>query len=128
MIAGIIFALSVAALVQFFLSYCRSIVVVYSNVDLSPQARELAGLDDRPIRGDEFGRLLQLIEMCPQPGDDRTELRAVRTYYSLLNLARAVGLLAPAVAAWAERERVACAYFAAVALDRRVALYGTGVI
>ncbi len=122
MIAALILVVSVAALLQFFVSYCRSIIAASGKTELSEQAREVTGIENRSVRGDEFPRLVQLAGLCPEPGDDHREIRAVRGYYSLLNLLRAaLGRLAPAVGAWTERERQGCAYFAAVALDRRIA-------
>ncbi len=121
MIAALILVISVAALLQFFVSYCRSVIAASSKRNLSEHAREVAGIENRIVRGDEFERLLQLVRLCPEPGDDGRELRAVRSYFGLLSLLRSsFGRLAPGVASWAEREREGCAYFAAVALDRRI--------
>jgi len=65
---------------------------------------------------------VQLAGLCPEPGGDGTNLRAVRCYYRMLSLLRRVtAALAPRVAGWAEVERQGCAYFAAVTLDRRIA-------
>ncbi len=89
-------------------------------MELSPQTRELAGLESEVLRGDEFRRLVQLVEICPNPGDDRLEMRAMRVYYTLLGLVRVLRPVAHPVVVWAERERAGCAYFAAVALDRRM--------
>ena len=122
MIAALILAISVAAMLQFFVSYCRSVIAACRKMELSEQAREVTGIENRLVPGDEFHRLVQLVRLCPELGDDGNELRAVRGYYSLLSLLRAAfGRLAPQVALWAEREREGCAYFAAVALDRRIA-------
>jgi hypothetical protein len=121
LVAALIFAISMGLLSEFFVSYCHSLVAVYSKVELSPQARELLGPDSQVVSGDDFTRLVQLVQLCPDPGDDRLEMRAVRAYYSLLNLLRVARPFAPAVAGWAERERAGCAYFVAVALDRRMA-------
>ncbi len=122
MIAVLILVFSVAALLQFFIFYCRSVVLAYATVEVSAQARELAGLVERATRGDEFPRLVQLAAMCPEPSGNRTEVLAVRAYYGLVSLLSVLRPLAPALHAWVERERAACAYFAAVALDRRMAL------
>jgi hypothetical protein len=122
MIAALILLVSVAALLQFFVSYCRSVIAACSKKELSEQAREVTGIENRLVRGDEFHRLVQLVHLCPEPGDDQNEIRAVRGYFGLLSLLRVVfNNLAPAVTKWAERERAGCAYFAAVALDRRIA-------
>jgi len=122
MIAALIFVIAIAGFLQFFVSYCRSLIAVYERVDLSEQAREVTGISNRHASGQDFGRLLQLVRMCPEPGDDSREIGAVRAYFKLLTLARSVaGKLAPSLEQHMERERGSCAYFAAVALDRRIA-------
>ncbi len=122
MIAALIFVVSIAALLQFFVSYCRSILAASRTQPLSEHAREVSGLNDAAPRAGDFQRLVQLARLCPEPGDDRNEVRFVRGYYRLLKVLRsAAGWLSPGVAAWAENERDVCAYFAAVVLDRRIA-------
>jgi hypothetical protein len=122
MIAALIFVVSLAALMQFFVSYTRSLVASSRKVSLSEQVREVTGIDGGLVHGDEFGRLLQLVELCPEPGDDRLGIRAVRAYFSLLNIVRGVvSSFSPSTASWVENERESCAYFAAVSLDHRIA-------
>jgi hypothetical protein len=122
MIPALIFVISVAAFLQFFVSYCRSVIAAYGEVELSEQARQVTGIHNRQVKGNDFKRLLQLVRLCPAFGEDEKELRAVRIYYALLNGVQ--GLLRPiyaAAAEWMELERQGCAYFVAVALDRRIA-------
>ncbi len=122
MIAALIFVIAIAGFLQFFVSYCRSLIAAYERVDLSEQAREVTGISNRHVKGQDFARLLQLVRMCPEPGDDSREIGAVRTYFELLSVARAVfRRIAPSLEQRMERERESCAYFAAVALDRRIA-------
>ena len=122
MIAALIFVVAIAGFLQFFVSYCRSLIAAYERVDLSGQAREVTGISDHQVAGQEFGRLLQLVRMCPEPGDDGREIGAVRAYFKLLTMARALfKQIAPSLEQRLERERGSCAYFAAVALDRRIA-------
>ncbi len=123
MISALIFVLCVAAILQFFISYCRSLVVVYSKVELSPKARELAAAQGSTLCGAAFSGLVELLKTCPQPEDDGLEMRVVRVYYALLHPLRALGRFASPVAEWVERERAGCAHFAAVALDRRMAYH-----
>ncbi len=128
MIAALILAVSVAALLQFFVSYCRSVIAAYSKQELSEHGREVTGIQNRHARGEDFHRLVQLVGLCPGTRDDRNDIRAVRAYYSLLRLVGSVFRnWAPPAAFWAERERQSCAYFAAVALDRRI-LYSRGLM
>lgn len=122
MIPALIFVIAVAGFLQFFVSYCRSVIAAYERVDLSEQAREVTGINSRHVSGQDFARLLQLVRMCPEPGDDSREIGAVRTYFKMLSMARAAfHRIAPSLEQRMERELESCAYFAAVALDRRIA-------
>jgi hypothetical protein len=115
MIAIVICVFSVAVLLQFALWHFRSIVATSRNVELSPRLQEVT------VKADDFARLLQLVQLCPEQKDDKTDIRAVGAYYSLLALmGRVAHSIAPNLAAWFERERESCSYFAAVALDRRI--------
>jgi hypothetical protein len=121
MIAAFICVMSIAAFLELLVSYCRSILASSSKVELSAQVREVAGIASHPLAADDFARLLQLVRLCPERGDDQTEIRAVGTYYGLLRvLGNAARPLIPGVAAWTEQERRSCSHFAAVALDRRI--------
>jgi hypothetical protein len=117
MMAAVIFVFALIALLQFFIYYCRSLIAAFQGVELSEQTRELTGIEDHFVSGDEFGSLLQLARMCPELDNDGREIGAVRVYYSLL---RFFGPLMPWADNWTKRERANCAYFAAVALDRRI--------
>lgn len=120
-IAAIICVFSVAAFLQFFVWHCRSILASSRRIELSERVREVAGVEDRDFSADDFHRLLQLVRLCPERGDDRGEIRAVGTYYGLLNvLGRLARQTLPPVADWAQQERESCSHFAAVALDRRI--------
>ncbi len=122
MIAALICVISLAALLQFFVSYCRSLIAAYSRAELSEQVREVTGIEGGTVAGDEFERLLRLARLCPERGGDRGEIRAVGVYYGLLNLVRAIfRSIAPGLSGWVELERQHCSYFAAVTLDRRIA-------
>lgn len=122
MIPALFLVISLAAFLQFFIAYSRSLIAAYKQVELSEDAREVTGIEDHSVAGDDFRRLLQLVRLCPEPGDDRFEISAVRGYFGMLSALRGIARsLAPNVANWAEQERAGCAYFAAVALDRRIA-------
>lgn len=125
MVSILILGISLGALAQFFVFYCRSIVLAYSQVDISDRALSSAGLPQARLTGEEFGRLMGLVRMCPMNAGDRTDLFLTRVYYGLATLARPLGRLAPNVAAWAEAQRIGCAHVVAVAFDRRVALLRT---
>jgi hypothetical protein len=122
MIAAMIFVISFLTLLQFFVSYTRSLIAESRGHELSEQAREICGLTAKTVAGDQFRRLLQLIALCPEPGGDGFEVRAVALYFRLLGLARILLSRAiPSSTQWIETERGGCAYAAAVVLDRRIA-------
>lgn len=122
MIAALIFVVSIAVLLQFFVSYSRSIIAAYRKSELSEQVREVVGIEGQQVGGEEFGRLVQLVRLCPQKGDDQTDLQVIGLYYRMQGLLSSMTKsIAPRIAKWAERERTDCAYSVAVALDRRIA-------
>ena len=122
MIAGLIFGISFLTLLQFFVSYCHSLITESKGHELSEYAREISGVSARTARGDQFKRLLQLLTVCPEPGGDLHRVRAVSAYFGLLSLVRsALSSAAPATMQWIDAERGGCTYVIAVALDRRIA-------
>ena len=122
MIAALIFVISFLMLLQFFVSYCHSLIAASRNFELSEQAREISGVTGKTVPGDQFHRLLQLLALCPVPGGDSNQVRALSAYFSMLGLVRKpLRWAAPAASRWIESERGGCAYVAAVALDRRIA-------
>jgi phosphatidylglycerophosphate synthase len=121
LIAALICVASVAAFVQFLISYCHSVVAAFGKVELSQRVREVAGMGNRDLAVDDFARFLQLLHLCPEHHADRLEIRAVKIYRSLLRaIGRVSHTVAPSVAAWTDRELMGCSHFAAVALDRRM--------
>jgi hypothetical protein len=121
MIATIILACSLVFLLQFFVSYCRSLIAASAKQILSAEVQDVTGIS-RTASGEDFARVVQLLHLCPDRPEDRTELRAVGAYYGLLSFVRTtLARIAPSVRGWIEQERDQCTYFAAVVLDRRIA-------
>ena len=121
MMAALILVLSVAALLQFFISYCRSLIAASAKQPLSAEVQDVTGIKSTAT-GDQFARVIQLLQLCPDRPEDRNGVQAVGAYFSLLGLLRAtIARVAPTILAWTEAERGQCAYFAAVTLDRRIA-------
>lgn len=122
MIPALIFIVSLLTLLQFFVSYSRSLIAESLGHELSEQAREICGVTARTVAGDQFLRLSGLIALCPESGGDGTKLMTVAVYFRLLGLLRRLseGTI-PFAIAWIEAERAGCAYLAAVVLDRRIA-------
>lgn len=118
---GIILVVSLAALLQFFISYCRSLIAASVKQTLSAEVRDVTGIA-RSASGEDFERVIQLLRLCPAHPHDRSEIRAIGTYFRLLGFLRAsFGKLIPSLESWTHAERGQCAYFAAVALERRIA-------
>jgi len=122
MIACFIFVVSSLTLLQFFVSYSRSIIAESRGHRLSEQACEICGIKSRSLAGEQFGRLNQLIALCPEVGDDGFKVKVVAVYFHLLGFVKTVMSWAmPSASSWIEAERGGCAYAVAVVLDRRIA-------
>ncbi len=121
MMAGIILVCSVVLLLQFFVSYCRSLIAASAKQALSPEVQDVTGIA-KIASGEDFVRVMQLLRLCPERPEDRNGIQAIGAYFSLLNLLRTtLARLVPSMQTWTESERGHCAYFAAVALERRIA-------
>jgi hypothetical protein len=121
MITALILAFSSVACLQFFISYCRSVIAASGALPLSEQVWEVAGIKDGEIRGEEFERLVQLSSLCPDSGTDHNGIAAVRAYFRMVTFARmALRGVIPSIGSWTDAELSGCAHFAAVALDRRI--------
>jgi len=121
MMAAVILVCSLVLLLQFFVSYCRSLIGASSKEQLPLEVQEVTGISRSPSPED-FSRVVQLLNLCPDRPEDRSDLRAIGAYYRLLGFVRStIALAAPSLKTWADRERAQCTYFAAVALGRRIA-------
>jgi hypothetical protein len=56
LIAALICVASVAAFVQFLISYCHSVVAAFGKMELTARVREVAGMGDRAVAADDFSR------------------------------------------------------------------------
>lgn len=121
MMAILIGAVSLAALAQLFMSYCRSVLASARKVELSDRVRELADMSGKSLAADDFDRFVQLVHLCPEHDADRAGIRAVGAYYRLLHaLGDKFGAHISGLAAWVDRERESCSHFAAVVLERSI--------
>jgi len=120
MMAGIILVCSVVLFLQFFVFYCRSLIAVSSKQALSPEVKDVTGIQ-RTASGEDFKRVMQLLQLCPERPEDQNGIQAISAYFKLLNFLRStVARLVPSMRDWTETERGQCACFAAVALERRI--------
>ena len=121
MITALILVFSSVACLQFFISYCRSVIAASGAFPLSEQVWEVTGIEDREIRGEEFERLVQLTSLCPDTGTDHRGIAAVSAYFGMIRFVhKTLRGAIPSIVCWTEAELSGCAHFAAVALDRRI--------
>lgn len=121
MMAAIILVCSIVLMLQFFVSYCRSLIAASARQSLSPEVVEVTGIA-RTASGEDFVRVMQLLRLCPDSTEDRGGVQAIGIYFKLLSALRwTVARVAPSMREWTDAERGHCAYFAAVALERRIA-------
>jgi hypothetical protein len=121
MIAALILVCSLVLMLQFFVSYCRSLIAASAKEPLPLEVQEVTGIS-RVASPEDFSRVVQLLQLCPDRPEDRSDLRAIGAYFRLLGFLRStIAKIAPSLKSWADRERAQCAYFAAVALGRRIA-------
>ena len=119
--ATLIFVFSAAALLQFFISYCRSLIAASIKQPLSAEVRDVTGIP-AAASGTDYDRVVQLLQLCPERPEEGGRIRAINSYYRLLTFIRApVARLIPPLVNWTDAELGQCTYFAAVTLDRRIA-------
>jgi hypothetical protein len=121
MMAAIILVFSLVFLLQFFVSYCRSLIAASIKHPLSAEVQDVTGIKSTAT-GEDFDRVVQLLQLCPDRPEDRNGVQAVGAYFGLLGFVRStIARMIPSLRTWTERERGQCTYFAAVTLERRIA-------
>ena len=121
MFAAMLLAISVVALLQFAAYYWRAILASVAAQPVSIQILEAANLDAASMQGQDFEKLVGLHSLTPKLETGRNGLTFVRLYYRALEgLAALSATRMPVVAAWCESERLTCARYAAVQIDRRL--------
>lgn len=121
LMAVVILAASLAALLQFFSIYCRSLIAASVTQPLSSEIQDVTGIKAGTAGPEDFPRVVQLLQLCPDFANDRRKLSAIRAYFRLMSAVRwSLASFLPEVRTWTEAQLSQCAYFAAVALDHRV--------
>ena len=121
MMAAVILVCSLVLMLQFFVSYCRSLIAASAKEPLPIEVQEVTGIS-RTVSPEDFSRVIQLLNLCPDRPEDRSSLRAVGAYYHFLRFVRStLAFAVPSLRQWTDNERAHCTYFAAVALGRRIA-------
>jgi hypothetical protein len=120
-ISVFIILFGVAATCEFSLAFCRSLLMTYGKVELSRRVREVIGVSSGAPEACEFGRVMMMARLAPDPGDDGMEIKAVGLYYRFVRLGRWLASpFSTRLSQWFETELSRCCYFAAVTLDRRL--------
>ena len=116
MLAAMLFMISVVALSQFALYYWRVVLAGVAALPVSDRVLAAAHVEDGRLLPQDFETLSELHDLTPDLKPNQGGLGLVRVYYRLV---QALGML-PVLTAWSERERVICARYAAVQVDRRL--------
>jgi hypothetical protein len=120
MFSAMLLTISTVALAQFAVYYWRAVV---SGVAAQPVSEEVlaAAQVQGTVHGRDFRALAELHQLTPDLEQKGSSLGLVRCYFELIH---AVGTLATgrlaSLAGWAERERLLCARYAAVQVERRL--------
>lgn len=121
MFAAMLLAISIVALSQFALYYWRAVLSGVAAQPVSDRVLAAAHLNARRMTGQDFETFAGLHELTPNLQTNGGGLTLVRAYYKIIEgLALLSAVRMPALAEWCERERVICARYAAVQIDRRL--------
>lgn len=121
MFSAMLFAISIVALTQFALYYWRAVLAGVAAQPVSDRVLAAARVEDGGLTSRHFATLAGLHDLTPELFPNRPGLNLVRLYYRIVEgLDTLAGAKIPSVAAWSERERVICARYAAVQVDRRL--------
>jgi hypothetical protein len=117
MFSAMLLAIAIVALAQFALYYWRAVLTGVASQPISNRVLEAAQLEEPHLRGRDFVKLAELLKLTPQLRGRGDHLGMVRAYYKVVGF---FSSLSPAISAWCEEERVLCARYVAVQVDRRL--------
>jgi hypothetical protein len=121
MFAAMLFAISIVALAQFALYYWRAVLSGVASQPVSSAVFEAVHVPETQLRGADFEKLASLLDLTPELKGAQGGLGSVNLYYKLVGkISDLFGKLSPALLAWSEQERVLCARYAAVLVERRL--------
>jgi len=121
MFSAMLLAISVVALSQFAVYYWRALVVGVASQPVSERVLEAAHINDGELTAQHFPVFAELHDLTPDLRPGFRGLGIVRMYYhGLQTLGKLAGRFSESLVEWTERERVLCARYAAVQIDRRL--------
>ena len=121
MFAFMLFLISTAALAQFAIYYWRAVMSGVAAQPISARVLGSVNAENGRLTGEHFPVLAELHELTPELHSSESGLSIVRAYYAFVHAGDALfGKHFPQFAAWSARERLVCARYAAVQIDRRL--------
>jgi hypothetical protein len=121
MYSAMLLAISIVALSQFALYYWRAVLAGVAAQPVSDRVLVAAQVENGQLTPEDFQTLAGLHDLTPDLQPNQSGLGLVRAYYSIIEgLDAFLGKKIPALAIWSEHERVICARYAAVQVDRRL--------
>ena len=121
MFSAMLLSISIVALSQFALYYWRAVLAGVAAQPVSDRVLVAAQVENGRLRPQDFQTLAGLHDLTPDLNLNRSGLGLVRLYYWVIEgLDSFLGQRIPSFAVWSEHERVICARYAAVQVDRRL--------
>lgn len=121
MFSAMLLTISIVALSQFALYYWRAILAGVAAQPVSDRVLAAAHVENGRLTSRDFQTLAGLHDLTPDLHPNRGGLGLVRAYFQVVeSLGDFLGNRIPSLAIWSERERVICARYAAVQVDRRL--------
>jgi hypothetical protein len=121
MFSAMLLTISIVALSQFALYYWRAVLAAVAAQPVSERVLAAAQVENGRLTPEHFQTLAGLHDLTPDLNPNRSGLGLVRAYYKVIEGIDAFfGRRIPSLAIWSERERVLCARYAAVLVDRRL--------
>lgn len=117
MMAAILFTVSLAALLQFWVHYWRAMIAGVASQPVSERIRTAAGISSASISGQNFNNLLIIKDLTPELRGPGRNFVAIRAYYRLVEK---LGSLVPAMADWSKAEMATCSRYVAVLMDQHL--------
>jgi hypothetical protein len=121
MFSAMLLAISIVALSQFALYYWRAVLAGVAAQPVSDRVLIAAQVENGRFTPEDFQTFAGLHKLTPDLDLNSSGLGLVRLYYCAIEgLDAFLGSKIPGFAVWSERERVICARYAAVQVDRRL--------
>src|SRR5260370_18916815 len=120
MFSAMLLAIAIVALAQCALYYWGAVLAGGGAQPVSDRVLVAAQVENGRLTPQHFPTLAGLHDLTPELYPYRSGLGQVRLYYRMIeSLDALLGKMFPTFSVWSERERILCARYAAVQVDRR---------